>query len=268
MGNRALAGVRAKIDRGQHHFNAINAALKAVLSAGPKAETVLLDTQHERHHLVFTIPKATPIDPALPLIIGDCIHNLRSALDHLVYQLALRNGASPVDAEKTFFPICLTEVEFDKKVKKLLKPFISDAAFAEIKKSQPYSAYDVPVEADIWVLHKLSIIDKHRLLIVAGQQFAVTEFTVTVPTGEQFHEVISDPQWKPMEDGAEIIRFDLSKAIAAPGEMQVKVNTMTSVQFTNMGPLFDNVGVRDALNQLIGIVKATVRDFGQQFFGE
>jgi len=263
-----LQSVRAKIDRAKRHFDAISSALRVVLGTEPEAEHVLLNKDYERQQLVVVIPRVAPIDPTLPLMVGDCVHNLRSALDHLVYRLAIKNGASPECAEKTFFPIYLTKDDFDRRVKKLVKPFISDAALAEIENSQPYTAYDVPDTADIWVLHQLDIIDKHRLLIVAGQRCAVTEFTVTVPTGERFHQVIAEPKWKPMKDGTEIIRFDLFHAISAPGKVRVQIDMVKSVQFADTGLACDGVLVQDALTQCIGIVSATVRDFGKEFFGE
>ncbi|MFZ0798756.1 MAG: hypothetical protein WCA13_11740 [Terriglobales bacterium] len=268
MNSLALESVRAKIDRAQHHLDAVKTALKLVLGSESKTQSVAFKIDPERQQLITTIPKAPPIDPALPLMIGDCVHNLRSALDHLVYQLALQNGASSKAAEKTFFPIYLTETEFDDRVKKLVKPFISDSAFTELQQSQPYAAYDIPEEADIWILHKLDIIDKHRLLIVAGQQFAVTQFTLTFPNRAPWHEVISEPKWKPMEDGAEIIRFEIPGAFYAPGKVRVQIDAIKTVEFINTGLRCDGVMVETALNQFMGIVSATIRDFGVKFFGE
>jgi hypothetical protein len=268
MDNPALVSVRAKIDRAQSHFHAVKAALKVVLGTKPKTQHVAFQIHLERQELISTIPKAPPVDPALALMIGDCIHNLRSALDHLVYQLALQNGTGSEAAEKTFFPVYLTQTEFDSRVKKLVKPFISDAAFAELQKSQPYTAYDVPEEADIWILHKLDIIDKHRLLIVADHQFAVTEFTLAFPNREPWHQVIPEPKWKPMKDGAEVLRFQIPGAFYAPGKVRVQIDMITTVQFVDTGLACDGILVETALSQFIGIVGATVRDFGVQFFGE
>jgi hypothetical protein len=270
MNSPELESVRAKIDRAQHHFDDIHAILKVVLASKPKGEHILINQERERQHLIVTIPNVPPINPALPLMIGDCIHNLRSALDHLVHQLALKNGAPAAAAEKTFFPICLTGAEFDGRVKKLVKPFISDSALTEIKQSQPYSAYDPPAEGtDIWLLHKMDIIDKHRLLIVAGYQMAVSGFVITVPTKQDFHKIIAEPHWKPVKDGAEVIRFDLTDVLAAtPGEVHVQVDAMASVLFTNTGLACDGLMVQDSLAQFFGLVWATIGDFGAKFFGE
>jgi hypothetical protein len=269
MKSPKLASVRDKIARAEHHLRDIDMALKVVLSPETNVQPpTAFEFDRDRKHLIINLTKCQPVDPTLPLIIGDCIHNLRSALDHLVYRLALENGASQVSAKKTFFPIYLKKAEFDRRVENLVKPFISAAAFAEIEKSQPYSAYDIPEESDIWILSQLDIIDKHRLLIIAGQKFAPTSFIVNIPNGEQVHEVIPDPKWKPMEDGVEIIRFDLSKMPNPPNKMNVHIQMVATVQFVDTGLACDGTLVQDALRQCLGIVSAIVRDFGIVFFSE
>lgn len=261
-----LASVRAKIDRAEHHLKDIDEFLKLLINSDSNANRpVIFEHESNGNVLVVKLTECQPIDPTLPLMIGDCLHNLRSALDHLVYQLAIKNATSSKAAAKTFFPIYLTKATFDERVKKEVKPFISDVALAEIEKCQPYTAYDVADEADIWILSQLDIIDKHRLLVVAGQKFAATEFTLTFPDGQRVHQVIPEPHWKPVKDGAEIIRFKIAKP---PGKVRVQIKTMTTVQIVDTGLTCDGVLVQDALRQCIAIVSAIVRDFGKNFFGE
>jgi hypothetical protein len=76
-----LATVRAKIDRAQIHSHAIDAALKLVLGTKPEIRNVATELDFKRQEIISTIQKVEPIEPTLPLMIGDCIHNLRSALD-------------------------------------------------------------------------------------------------------------------------------------------------------------------------------------------
>src|SRR5215469_2798136 len=105
MESPQLATVRAKIDRAQVHLNTISAALKLSLGTKPEIHNVATEMDFKRQEIITTIQQIEPIEPTLPLTIGDCIHNLRSALDHLVYQLAIQHGVSDEFADKTFFPI-------------------------------------------------------------------------------------------------------------------------------------------------------------------
>jgi hypothetical protein len=271
MDNPALASVRDKIRRAQFHLDTINAALTLTLGTTPESETFTIDTDPEGTQWIARFRKIDPLDPSLPLIIGDCIHNLRSALDHLVYQLAVLNGSSASAAEKTAFPICLRETGpngFNDRVRTSLKPFVSAAALAEIENSQPYRAYSVPNEADIWVLHKLDIIDKHRLLLVARDQFLVRQFWFTATGKEPEQVILPDPKWKPMEEGAEIIRFRAVGGVPYEVKFEAKIEAVRTVQFVNTGLACDLLPVGDVINQVMGITKATVRDFGRNFFGE
>lgn len=54
-------------------------------------------------HYVATVIK--PLPPRLPLVVGDLVHNLRSALDHIVCQLFLANGGVAANARHVAFPI-------------------------------------------------------------------------------------------------------------------------------------------------------------------
>ena len=67
----------------------------------------------KRHVIIVDILKAPPLD-RWSLIAADCVGNLRSTLDHLVYALAVRNTGKnpPPDARKLQFPICDTETSF------------------------------------------------------------------------------------------------------------------------------------------------------------
>lgn len=273
MDNPALASVREKVRWAKTQFEAIDAALKLTLRSKPEAEsTNVVDAGREGQQLVANFRRVQPIEPSLPLMIGDCVHNLRSALDHLAFQLAVLNGASSSAAEKTMFPVCLAKSGksgFDSRVEKSLKPFISSAALAAVEECQPYNAANgVPNQTAIWILHKLDIIDKHRLLLVARDEFAVRRFWFSADDLVNQLVVLPDLQWKPMEDGAEILRFQITGGPAKKTEVNVKIEAARSVQFLNTGLFCDGMPVASVLMQVGITVDAIVRDFGRDFFGE
>ena len=98
-------------------------------------------------------------------LIGDFIHNLRSALDHLAYQLVLLNGNQP---NHSSFPIMEREFRY---VDGVAQPTISlvgvsDAVLEEIKAVQPYGAPHGISRSPLWWLKELDNIDKHRHLLL------------------------------------------------------------------------------------------------------
>ena len=78
----------------------------------------------------------------LSFIVGDCIHNLRSILDNLVWQLGVASGCPKKVMDKLKFPVCNCDAEFDGLVTKLksLNGF-PQRAIDLIRDLQPYQPY-------------------------------------------------------------------------------------------------------------------------------
>jgi hypothetical protein len=106
---------------------------------------------------------APPTDD-FSLIIGDCLHNLRAALDNLAYDLAVAHtGKEPLPskfASRSEFPIFT-----DKNLPKFFDVLggVAPSAQAEIEGLQPYHRGEKLRHDFLWQLNKLSNIDKHRL---------------------------------------------------------------------------------------------------------
>lgn len=109
-----------------------------------------------------------------PLLAGEAIQNLRSALDHLVYELSGGN-------RRTQFPIFTDPCEFQVLGSRKLKG-VPEAKRALIEKAQPYRF--MPEDAAHHPLAQLSALsnrDKHRVLATIVS--AVTREGVGVPDG-------------------------------------------------------------------------------------
>jgi hypothetical protein len=268
MKNQALDSPRAKIQRANHHLEQIDIAIGELWAAeSQKVPTDLPCYKMEGQYLIVFRTHSAPVAPSFSLTVGDFIHNTRSALDHLVYQLAILNSASIDAASRTSFPACLTTEEFKNASRRKIAPFISATALAEIEKLQPYSTGDG--ESDIlWVLSQLDIIDKHRLLIVTQSKVRPTGFTITSPDGREATAYLPPGEWKPSEAGTELIRFDLSQAYLPPGEMHVKINTAMTVQIENSGLICDGMIIQAALKDCIQHAVNIIDSFGKMFFSE
>jgi len=91
----------AKIERSKQHTRDFEIALKAFRDTNPYGFRIDDDLQTGDKIHRIAIRSQTP--DSLSLIVGDAVHNLRSALDHLVWQLVEANGQKPTD--RTMFPI-------------------------------------------------------------------------------------------------------------------------------------------------------------------
>lgn len=166
-----LDGVYAKLDRARFHTRDLHERLKIALH--PDLYEFVRKTTGQPGEYVWHIERLPYIDPEWSLIIGDALTNLRACLDHLAYQLVVREGGTP--DRDTVFPILLKEgVDGKGKPKPVsLKQVTDPAALAALDAVQPYSmakefggpaAYTAPN-----VLKELVNFDKHSLLLlVAG----------------------------------------------------------------------------------------------------
>lgn len=107
--------------------------------------------------------KPRKLHSSVSLLIGDAIHNYRSALDHLAWDLVEANHQKPTT--KTSFPIFSDpnayKQVFDKKTAGM-----SAQAKAIIDSEQPLNAKNPTRGGLLALLNDLDIIDKHRHIYV------------------------------------------------------------------------------------------------------
>ncbi len=153
-----LRGVRAKIERTNEHIHDLEARIQAFRSKNPYGVVTEDDAQARQRLYKAKVHLAIPVE--FSLVIGDALHNLRSALDHLAYQLVDSNGASP--DRFTSFPT-------------YQRPPKEKAAFMGKVKGMSQSAVDMIESVQsyntgndmLWHLGELDNMDKHRIPLKA-----------------------------------------------------------------------------------------------------
>jgi hypothetical protein len=161
---RNFKGSRLKIKRAEKHIQDLHTLLDTFPSS-PDFHSVFIDRVNPQwglNDLVITIHKSGEdfIDE-VALIVGDTVHNLRSSLDVLYYEIVeIHNKWTrfPIrDTREELVPILKTALE-QKQITKTIHDFILDTI-------KPYKTGN-PL---LWALHDMNIIDKHQLLISAFQ---------------------------------------------------------------------------------------------------
>ena len=103
----------AKLGRAEEHVETVEQQIRTWFEHRPYRFVRHANPEFTRHSLTIRITKP----PALwqwSLIASDAVHNMRCALDHLVYGLAIRQSGAdpPPDAERLAFPICDSPEKF------------------------------------------------------------------------------------------------------------------------------------------------------------
>ncbi|HEU5270323.1 MAG TPA: hypothetical protein VFU36_10405 [Jatrophihabitans sp.] len=164
----------AKVRRADVHIAAINTIIENWLpTVGQPVAAIANDRLSWDVRLSLSTPASLE---SLSLTFGDAIHNLRSALDHLVWSYASPDQLDDEARRQLAFPASQTEQSWNQNHGRWLRSVPLDVV-ARIKDCQPYNR-PVGVRASdaLLGLNALDNQDKHRLLVEA--QAALTDMGV------------------------------------------------------------------------------------------
>lgn len=200
-----LDGCFSKIKRAQEHMDSVQRQISTWMDKRPYSTSRGHNADHTRHSVFIKIKKAADFE-RWSLIAGDSFHNLRAALDHLVYAVAVHE-INPIDftpelARSLAFPISDTPAKFAAASRYI--NVLSDPVRTEIETLQPYNRPHPKLPPLLAVLRDIDDIDKHRLLQTAITQVIVGEFSnvnTPIAPGETHLAIVHTAE---IVDGTEI----------------------------------------------------------------
>ena len=173
-----------KYDWAAKHIQKFNVAHLEFRNAHPI--DVSLHTDTETGEVAYYVGQVPAIPSHLPLIVGDVLHSLRGSLDYLAC------GLAEVVTARTQFPIAKSAKTYQTICDRVV-PGIRKEAREVLDGFHPYQGGDL----FLWQLHRLNIIDKHRLILAVSMISPAQSF--------------AEDQKTPLEGGRpEISRFQLA----------------------------------------------------------
>jgi hypothetical protein len=262
-----------KLERVQQHASVLQDAMDGFLGSKPYSIICERDPKLGEYILWTKVREEPP--PEWSPIIGDIIHNWRSALDHLAYQLVIRNGETP--DHRTQFPI-FSKSPFDASLYSKTK----DAKRARerwdrqvrgmhpndetaIKAWQPYNGgygSDIhPLDA----LNQLSNWDKHREYQLSSQTRQGTTFKVRDWRDCEWWPLYERPVG-PFEDGTVVARYAFTATGPNP---KIDVNIKEYFDFTlGKGSPLEGLGVKKMLLAIGPYVHDIIEEFRIKVAGQ
>jgi len=164
--NNVFDAVMLKAKWAHDHINDLYGALEDFFDPHPYVVTVDKEAQPGNIVYIYAGCVSQGTDNPFPVAVhghvGDALYNLRSALEHLAWQLVLANGETP--GTGTGFPILDLSAKdsdslFNRKVRGMRNETVE--AIARLK---PYKG----ANNLLWLLHQLNGIDKHHELLGIG----------------------------------------------------------------------------------------------------
>lgn len=202
-----LSGVQLKLWRADRHIAELREVIKPILHAAE--QSVSRQPQVDESEVVYAVGYVPDIDPIASVIVGDVVHNLRSALDHLAWQLVRFDNGTP--DEYTQFPLSVLPLNKDGSPRQVtIQPGIRNPAIiAALIEVQPYTSANrghTPTSDVLWIVHRLDAVDKHRLLLSVTQSI-------------NRHEV---PRWHGLPGDAPSPMFEVNLNALNSGDVVLK----------------------------------------------
>lgn len=219
----ALDDIRWKLWRAKEHVQAVHDTAHAFLKSDFYR---LVLYQDESGRLAAKVGELKRVPPVLSVLIGDAVHNLRSALDNLAFLIA--KPTTRGEERDVQFPLVNVPREFQGTCRKRL-PNADPAVVAEVERLQPYHSRTWPETALLWQLIKMSNWDKHRALISAAAFLEASRLNIRISgkTNVRSNEVVRGV----LEPNAVIVRLEM-------GYSEADAHVEMDPEFTFM-PVFD-----------------------------
>jgi hypothetical protein len=197
-----LRGARTKLQRAEEHLGQLRSEHdRFVAERNPYRMLREADLEAKDYYLWRAkIVEQPPLEKWASMA-GECVHALRSALDHTAFELV-----RAVDPAATYseFPIYKDETGKDgwNNNGKRKLPGVSEQVLAVVNVLQPYKRRK---EFDpLWRVHMLDIIDKHRHLNFVSPFLRRARFLAEGGTVDT--EILAGP----FKDGTPVARFKMS----------------------------------------------------------
>jgi hypothetical protein len=165
----SLEGVHAKVRRAEAHFETLYSGCRAFIERDqPPFGISIPYYDAETGYYVCKAIVSEPVPVRLGVILGDVIHNARSALDHLVWQLVIANNMTPRGGPRgNAWPIAMTSTEWKATGKARLNG-VRATQRDLIDQGQPYKAGRSARNTFPAMLADLSNTDKHQIVHATG----------------------------------------------------------------------------------------------------
>ena len=244
-----LVGSRLKLKRALEHVKAGNACTdewkRQIKADGNQSYRLEAKFDNNLGYAPVHIVDFVPLPDDYPLIVGDAIHNLRTSLDHLAWQIVpdsfkataderrLRYISFPISRETKIVPVKTME-RWNAMVENRL-PDTSPAQRAIIKSHQLFNS---PLAAGQWHplagLRDLDDMDKHRLPISLGIQSINLRFSGATRRAFMISRIeMLTPVT--IENGTEIARVHGIRRTKAQAYMQMNYDGIADVVFPDGG---------------------------------
>ncbi|MFZ1926320.1 MAG: hypothetical protein WAU42_09285 [Solirubrobacteraceae bacterium] len=285
----SLDDAKDKLGWANRHFERLASEIKRFEDRDNHRFSVKINADEGKY--TFYVHDLEPVNPDWSLIVGDCIHNARTALDYLMVQLyAAVTGQDPRQVKGILFPISDDPSNFNglPGVIEARKHLAFSGYLTRIEELQPYNALNPTIWPIVMspnqsatnspggalsTLNRLDIRDKHRALHAAQAAISIGGSLVGSwtewPTGFTLLSGGS-AKWGPLVNDAEVADCTFATPLPyqwEPSQMDMKRRFPVDVVIDQTPPFIDQA-VLVILPPCLWAVEQVLRLFQPVLTGE
>ena len=218
---------RIKLDRADHHIADLTTKIGDYFKGNNAYVTFELADEFTKatgtEICAFVYRQKAPVPAMWSGIIGDAIHNMRSALDLVASDLHRVTGGKPKDAAYVHYPFCKDKDSLTEMIRSRRLSHIDREFSRLIEETAPYKGGNEGLRA----VHDLDLLDKHQSLVPTISVVSL-DWPVPVTDGSAFTTGIS-------KDGQRLIV--LPRAFAGNLKLGTRIKADFSIVFGDVGVL-------------------------------
>jgi len=222
---------RSSLDWADMHLERLKTAFQAFLHLNPFEVVSEYDAQTSDEVVRVRVKRSQP--PEWLHIIGDCLHNHRVALDHLVWSLVLKHTPVPLKPKRILFPIYDDRGDYVSRGANAVAE-ASGIVQAAVESLQPYHGWHTPEPHPLFLLNEMEIVHKHRHLLAAGSVLTGTQIRIHGDPGGRLH-FHSNVRYGAFEDGVELARYHVVPPGPEP-KVEFDYRVTFDIAFAEKGP--------------------------------
>jgi hypothetical protein len=196
-----------KLDRAENHLKDLDAEIARYIDSKPY-DVVRIPKCRKHTDCWRYVLRIKPVHPSCALILGDAVHNMRSALDHLAVALSGHAEAS--------FPIFLDDIEHprteqDHKARARFRRAVRGMRSEAVAVIKTYKPFTEPTKIarrtqGLAVIGYIDNADKHRSLTIVSPGL-VDAKSITRARGHVLYQTGSYPAEAFIADGADVAHW-------------------------------------------------------------
>lgn len=256
--SKSIPPYRLKIERAKRHIRELAAEVQTFLASQPYEIFAEDDASAGQRHYKVRVKACVPAEWSM--IIGDVIHNARSALDLLMVEVVKFCDPNRVSYNHVYFVIRESKEEFEKALPEKIKGASAEARRI-IEDLKPYKGGD---EA-FYMLHQLDVADKHKAIIPVGAAHRNVTVDIAKPMREAFPDMAGNlpptlialrpaNRQFPLQDGATVFTTGVDGPFNDDAQITIEIAF-------GEGQILEGEPLDPALAQIIQFVEGVIDVF-------